>query len=380
MNEKILVTKPFLPDRKDFNKLIDEIWNAKWLTNQGPLHQRLSNAIKSYLGINELTLTVNGHLALEVALRGLRIHGEVITTPFTFASTVHSIVLCGMTPVFCDIRESDMTIDPDKIETLITNKTEAILPVHVYGHPCDTERIDQIAKKYNLKVLYDAAHAFGVKKQGHSIATYGDASIFSFHATKLFNSIEGGAIAYQDERYCKIFDMYKNFGIESEESIPLIGGNAKMNEFQAAMGLANLPYMDEIISKRKAYTLRYRERLNNVEGIKTFVPENDAVEYNYAYMPIIVQLNASMNRDQLYEALHADNIFTRKYFYPILSEIACYRSFPSSHTLPVAHKAGQMVLSLPLYTDMGLDTVDYICDCIEKHMKKANPTKHITLK
>lgn len=367
MEEKIMVTRPFFPGRKEFDQYVDQIWKNKWMTNQGPLHEKFSQELRSYLGCENVTLTVNGHMALEVALRGLRVHGEVITTPFTFASTTNSISLTGLTPVFCDVRESDMTIDPDKIEELITDKTEAILPVHVYGHPCDTEKIDQIARKHNLKVLYDAAHAFGVKKNGHCIALEGDASIFSFHATKLFNTIEGGAIVYKDERYKKNFDMYKNFGIENEESIPFIGGNGKMNEFQAAMGLANLPHMPEIIQQRKEYTMQYRERLETIPGVRVFRPDQDPmVVYNYAYMPVQITDDAKLTRDQLCDDLKQYNIFVRKYFYPLISNCACYRSLPSASGLPVANKASQQIITVPLYFGMGHDTVDYVCDKLEK--------------
>lgn len=265
-----------------------------------------------------------------------------------------------------------MTIDPDKVEALITDKTEAILPVHVYGHPCDTEKLEKIAIKHNLKVLYDAAHAFGVRKNGKCIAREGDASIFSFHATKLFNTIEGGAIVYRDERYKKNFDMYKNFGIESEESIPFIGGNGKMNEFQAAMGLANLPHMPEIICRRKEYTLHYRERLSAIRGVRTFAPESDtAVEYNYAYFPVQITEEAVLTRDELYEELKKVNVYARKYFYPLISECACYRQMASSQNVQVAVRAAQQVMTLPLYTDMGMERVDYVCDQIEKLLNHA---------
>lgn len=368
MRDKILVTRPFFPEREAFDRYVDEIWENKWLTNQGPLHQKFEQALKDYLGVEHMVLTVNGHVALEVALRGLNIHGEVITTPFTFASTVHSIALCGMQPVFCDVRESDLTMNPDLIESVITDKTEAILPVHVYGHPCDTDRIERIAQAHNLKVLYDAAHTFGARKNGHCLALKGDASIYSFHATKLFNSIEGGAIVFKDGSMATKFNQYKNFGIESEDSIPNIGGNGKMNEFQAAMGLANLPYLPEIIAQRKEYTLRYRARLADIRGMRLFRPENEEVEYNYAYFPVYITDEAGLTRDQLYEALHEDGIYTRKYFYPLLSDCACYCDLPSAKNLPVARKASASVMTLPLYNNMGLDTVDYICDCIEKHM------------
>lgn len=372
MHENIMVTRPFFPERAEFDRYVDQIWANKWMTNQGPLHERLKDELQKYLGCENITLTVNGHMALEVALRGLRVHGEVITTPFTFASTTHAISLCGLTPVFCDIREEDMTIDPDKVEALITDKTEAILPVHVYGHPCDTEKLEKIAIKHNLKVLYDAAHAFGVRKNGKCIAREGDASIFSFHATKLFNTIEGGAIVYRDERYKKNFDMYKNFGIESEESIPFIGGNGKMNEFQAAMGLANLPHMPEIICRRKEYTLHYRERLSAIRGVRTFAPESDpAVEYNYAYFPVQITEEAVLTRDELYEELKKVNVYARKYFYPLISECACYRQMASSQNVQVAVRAAQQVMTLPLYTDMGMERVDYVCDQIEKLLNHA---------
>lgn len=364
-----MVTRPYLPEKEAFLKLIDEIWENRWLTNQGPLHQRLEKALCDTLGIKNIILTVNGHLALEVALRGLRVHGEVITTPFTFASTTHAISLCGLRPVFCDVRESDMTIDPQKIESLITEKTEAIMPVHVYGHPCDVDAIQEIADKHNLKVIYDAAHTFGARKNGRCLAEYGDASIFSFHATKLFNTIEGGAIVYSDDRYTKNFNMYKNFGIADEENIPLIGGNAKMNEFQAAMGLANLPALPFIIQQRKEYTEYYRRRLENIEGIRLFQPDEDpSVEYNYAYFPVEITVNAKMNRDVLAQKLKEDDIYVRKYFYPLLSECACYRNLPSSNNLPVAKKAAMQIMTLPLYTDMGFDTIDFVCDQIEKHL------------
>lgn len=366
MHQKIMVTRPFLPEREKFDRYVDEIWENRWLTNQGPIHERFKQELQKYLGVENITPTVNGHIALEVALRGLRIHGEVITTPFTFASTTHSISLCGMTPVFCDIRESDMTIDPDKIEELITDKTEAIVPVHVYGHPCDIEKIEKIAIKHNLKVLYDAAHAFGVKKNGECLALYGDASIFSFHATKLFNSIEGGAIVFKDQRYSKNFDMFKNFGIEDEENIPFVGGNGKMNEFQAAMGLANLEYMPEIIQSRKEYTLHYRKRLASIRGIRTFAPDSDPnTEYNYAYFPVLITEDARMNRDEVYDELKKANIFARKYFFPLISECACYRNVVSGRNLPVATKIAQQVMTLPLYADLGHDNVDYICDQLE---------------
>lgn len=244
------------------------------------------------------------------------------------------------------------------------------MPVHVYGHSCDVEAIQRIANEYNLKVIYDAAHTFGVKKNGRCLAEYGDASIYSFHATKLFNSIEGGAIVYSNDRYTKSFNMYKNFGIEDEESIPLIGGNAKMNEFQAAMGLANLPALPFIIQQRKEYTEYYRRRLEGIRGIRLFHPDQDpSVEYNYAYLPIVITEEARMNRDELTLKLKEDNIFVRKYFYPLISECACYRNLPSAMDLPVAKKAAMQIITLPLYTDMGFDTIDVVCDRIKTYLE-----------
>lgn len=367
MDEKIFVTRPYLPPRDEFDAYLDEIWENRWLTNQGPLHERFISALKTYLQVDNVTPTVNGHMALEIALRALGITGEVITTPFTFASTPHALSLCGIRPVFCDIRASDFTIDPEQIEPLITENTTAILPVHVYGHLCDTEKIDNIARKYNLKVIYDAAHAFGVRKGGVSAGLFGDVSMFSFHATKLFNSIEGGALVYRDAQYEPLFNSYKNFGIKDEESIPFIGGNAKMNEFQAAMGLAILPHMPDIIAQRQEYTFRYRELLSDIPGIHFFMPEtqNDT-EYNYAYFPIVVDAEKfGLTRDALHIVLQKYNIYARKYFYPIASDYQCYRHTMRDAQLPIALRAGKRVMTLPLYTDMGIDTVQYVCKCIK---------------
>lgn len=371
MENNILVTRPFLPPKEEFQRYLDSIWENQWLTNQGPLHEQFVAQLKEYLQAPCVTPTVNGHLALEIALQGLGIHGEVITTPFTFASTTHALSLCGIKPVFCDIREDDFTMDPDKIEALITENTTAIMPVHVYGHMCDTKKIEAIAKKYNLKVIYDAAHAFGVRKNGRSAGLFGDVSMFSFHATKLFNTIEGGALVYSEESYERLFNAYKNFGIENEESVPYIGGNAKMNEFQAAMGLANLPYLDEIMEDRKRSTQRYRELLQDVPGIKFFTPDADPeVEYNYAYMPIVVDAEKfGMTRDALNLALKEDHIFTRKYFYPIVTEYQCYKDFMKDAHVPVAERAGKRVMTLPLYYKMGEETVDYVCACIKSKQR-----------
>ena len=262
-------------------------------------------------------------------------------------------------------------MNPDLIEGLITEKTTAIMPVHVYGHLCDVERIEAIAKKHHLKVIYDAAHAFGVKKNGKSVGMYGDAAAFSFHATKLFNTIEGGALVYQNPEYERIFNAYKNFGIEGEEEIVFVGGNAKMNEFQSAMGLANLPYMEQIIEDRKSATLKYRELLGKLPGIYFYIPEEvEGIKYNYAYMPIQIREEAGVSRDRLYEELKRERIFARKYFYPIATQYDCYRDLPYMKTskAPVAEKVGDSILTLPLYYNMGLDTVTFICEKICKIM------------
>ncbi|MEG1752560.1 MAG: DegT/DnrJ/EryC1/StrS family aminotransferase [Christensenella sp.] len=350
---------------------VDSIWDKKWLTNQGPLHQKFEAALKDYLNVNNITLTVNGHLALEIAIKGLGLTGEVITTPYTFASTVHSIALNGLTPVFCDIKSSDLTLDEEKLESLITEKTSAIMPVHVYGHICNVDKIAAIAEKHNLKVIYDAAHAFGVVKNGKSIADYGDVSMFSFHATKLFHSIEGGALVYKENTLKKVFDDYKNFGIHDEEHVDYIGGNAKMNEFQSAMGLSNLPYITDIIAERKTITLRYREQLQSVLGLTLFYPDNEpGVQYNYAYLPVLIDEQIfGISRNELYEKLKSDNIFVRKYFYPIATQYACYQNISKEAHVPVALNTSNCVLTLPIYSGMELDIVDYVCDCIKKYSK-----------
>lgn len=368
--EKIFVTRPFLPDKDVFKKYIDDIWESQWLTNQGPLHERFAAELKKTLDVPNVTLTVNGHMALEIALKGLGITGEVITTPFTFASTIHALTLCNIKPVFCDINIDDFTIDVNKIEELITDQTTAIMPVHVYGHMCDTDKIELIAKRNNLKVIYDAAHAFGVKKNGVSSGVFGDVSMFSFHATKLFNTIEGGALVYKNDEYEALFNAYKNFGIEGEETISRIGGNAKMNEFQAAMGLANLPYMDAIVEDRKKTTLKYRDFLKDIAGIRYFVPEDKkGVEYNYSYFPIQIDPEkAKCSRDELYMKLKEYNIFTRKYFYPIATDYECYKKYKGIYKVPVAEAAGKSVMTLPLYFNMGNDKVDYVCEKISKIM------------
>lgn len=360
--EKIYVTKSSMPDFDDYCNLIRKIWGSHYMTNNGPLHEELCERIKEFLGVSNVTLFTNGHLSLENALQALDLHGEIITTPFTFVSTTHAIARTGNIPVFCDINPDNYTIDADKIESLITDKTCAILPVHVYGNVCDVEKIEEIAKKYNLKVIYDAAHAFGVKYKGKSIASYGDMSMFSFHATKVFNTIEGGALVYDDPNFAKVLNNLKNFGILSEEEVEYIGGNAKMNEFQAAMGLLNLENLIDNIEKRKKVVLKYIELLSKIEGIKLNAVA-DNVESNYAYFPIVVEDEYGLSRNQLYELLKKYDIYSRKYFYPISNDFEMYANCRGE--TPIARDISEKVLTLPLYPDLSMDSVCKICKIIK---------------
>ena len=364
MNKQILVTRSSMPSFEEYCEEIKELWDTHFLTNMGVKHKELEKNLKEYLKCENINLFTNGHLALECALKVFDLEGEVITTPFTFASTTHAIVRNGLKPVFCDINPIDYTIDVEKIESLITDKTCAIVPVHVYGNLCNVEKIEEIAKKYNLKVIYDAAHAFGVEKDGGGVANFGDASMFSFHATKVYNTIEGGAVTYQDETLNKRLNDIKNFGITGPETVEYIGGNAKMNEFQAAMGLCNLRYVDEEIEKRRKVVERYRERLSNIDGIK-LVPSQEGVKQNYAYFPVVFD-NYKYTRDEVFDKLGEENIIARKYFYPLINEFECYRKNYSSNDTPVAKYIAHRVLTLPLYADLELEIVDKICDIILK--------------
>lgn len=370
-NEPVFVTRPFLPDKAVFMRYVDEIWRSYHLTNHGPLHDEFAARLSAMFGGAHVTLAANGHLALELAIKGMELSGEVITTPFTFASTTHALASNGIAPVFCDINSGDLTLDADLIEELITDKTTAIMPVHVYGHLCDGEKIGGVAAKYGLKVIYDAAHAFGIEKNGRSVAQYGDVSMLSFHATKLFHSIEGGALIYNgtdSPDLKRIFGAYQNFGIAGGENTEYIGGNAKMNEFQAAMGLSVLPHVREIIAERRLITMRYRENLRNLEGIRCFVPDDDdSVSHNYAYMPITVDDElCGVTRDCLCGGLKKHGVYARKYFYPLTSDFACYRAQSGKAELPVARKAAAQVLCLPIYNGLPLATVDRICAIIRE--------------
>lgn len=360
--KEILVTRSSMPDFDEYINEIKVLWDTHWLTNMGEKHKNLEEELKKYLDTPNVTLFTNGHLALESAIAALNLSGEVITTPFTFISTTHAIVRNGLKPVFCDINSDDYTIDVKKLESLITDKTSAIVPVHVYGNICNIREIEKIAKKYNLKVIYDAAHAFGVTVNGVSVANFGDASMFSFHATKVFNTIEGGAVTYNNDNLNKILNDIKNFGITGPESIKYIGGNAKMNEFQAAMGICNLRHVDVEIEKRKSVVERYVEKLNGVDGIKICKPQ-DGVKSNYAYFPVVFD-GYKLTRDEIFEKLKKHNIIARKYFYPLTNSVECYKDKFDFNETPVARYISERVLTLPLYADLDLEDVDRICDII----------------
>jgi len=358
----IQVTSSSMPELEEYIEEIKGLWDSHWLTNMGIKHKQLEVDLKDYLDTSNITLFTNGHLALECAITAFNLAGEIITTPFTFASTTHAIVRNGLEPVFCDINSDDYTMDTDKLEGLITDKTSAIIPVHVYGNICDIDEIENLAKKYNLKVIYDAAHAFGVTVNGESVANFGDASMFSFHATKVFHTIEGGAVTYKDGSLSKKLNDLKNFGITGPESVEYVGGNAKMNEFQAAMGICNLRHIDDEIAKRKIVVERYIGRLSSVKGIKLCKPQTGA-KSNYAYFPVVFD-GYKMSRDEVFEKLKAENIYARKYFYPLTNSFECYMGRFDVGKTPVAKYVADRVLTLPLYADLALDDVDRICDII----------------
>ncbi len=364
MSEKIMVTKSSMPPLNEYIKEIEDIWESHWLTNSGIKHKKLERLLSEYLGVSNTVLFTNGHLALENIIAAYKLKGEVITTPFTFVSTTNAIVRNGLKPVFCDVDPKTYTIDVEKIEELITPNTSAIIPVHVYGTICNVDRIQEIAEKHNLKVIYDAAHAFGVQYNNKSIANYGDASIFSFHATKVFNTIEGGAVVVKDSNLVKSLNLLKNFGITGPETCEEIGGNAKMNEFQAAMGLCNLRHVDEEIEKRKKIVERYRDRLTNVDGIKIKQSQINVKE-NYAYFPVLFN-GFSKTRDEIFEILRENDIFARKYFYPLTCDYECYKQYSKDISVPVARNLASKVLTLPLFADLPLVDVDRICDIIIK--------------
>jgi len=364
----ITVTQPALPPLSEFVTYLEQIWESKWLTNNGQFHQDLEKALQEYLGVKHLCLFANGTLALITALQALRVTGEVITTPFTFAATTHALWWNGITPVFADINPKTMTIDPAKIESAITPKTTAILPVHVYGNPCDIVQIQDIADTYGLKVIYDAAHTFGVKWKNDSVLNFGDLSILSFHATKVFSTIEGGAIICQDESMKKRIDFLKNFGFAGETKIVAPGINAKMNEVQAAYGLLQLKYIDSWIERRREIYAHYQELLAGVPGL-TCPEVMPDVQHNAAYFPVLIDAKEyGKTRDELYDGLKIHNIFTRRYFYPLISDFSPYKSLPSATpaNLPVATDIAQKVLCLPMYPALTRDDTIRIADLIRR--------------
>lgn len=365
MDEKILVTKSSMPPYEEYIEAIKPLWDTHWLTNMGVYHSELEEKLKDYLDVPELSLMVNGHMALEMTIQafGFPEGSEIITTPFTFISTTHAIVRNHLKPVFCDVKEQDGTIDEAKIEELITERTVAILPVHVYGNVCNVEAIEYIANKYNLRVIYDAAHAFGVAYKGKGIGNYGDASVFSFHATKVYNTIEGGAVTFNDHRiYEKLYNL-KNFGIRGEEIVCEVGANAKMNEFCAIMGLLNLKRTEYAIQERKKRYDSYIQRLKDVEGIR-ILRQKEAATDNYAYFPILVGEGYDKSRDELYDILRENDIYARKYFYPLTSDQACFKNKFKKVNLKTARKLADEIMVLPMYEELALESVGRICGII----------------
>jgi len=367
MNKKINVTQPFLPPLEEYSIYLRQIWESKHITNKGPFHEELEEELCDYLGVKYISLCANGTLALLVAIKALELKGEIITTPYSFVASAHSIMWNGSTPIFVDIESSTCNLDSEKIENAITDQTTAILPVHVYGNPCNIEKIQKIAERNGLKIIYDAAHAFGVKINGDSILNSGDLSVLSFHATKVFNTFEGGAIVSHTAEMKKKIDDLKNFGFQDQITVEGVGINGKMNEVQAAMGLLQLKYIDSAIDKRKKITEIYRNELDGVSGISFFNNIED-VKHNYAYFPVFInELEYGMSRDEVFEKLIDENIFTRKYFHPLISQFSAYKSLPSaeSENLLVAEKMSREVLCLPIYPDLAHMDVNRIINILK---------------
>ncbi len=369
MNKDIItVTSPLLPDLGDFNELLKDIWDRKWITNNGHYHHLLESALAEYLHVPYVSLFTNGTLPLITALQALRITGEVITTPYSFVATTHALWWNGIKPVFVDIDEETCCIDPNKIEAAITPKTTAIMPVHVYGRPCDTEAIQQIADKYGLKVIYDAAHAFGVEQNGKSVLNAGDISTLSFHATKVFNTIEGGAMIMHDAKMKQRIDYLKNFGFAGETEVVAPGINSKMDEMRAAYGILNLKQVDAAIEARHQVAIKYREALRNVEGV-TIWEDVFGIKHNYSYFPIFVDTEKyGMSRDDLYFKMKDQGILGRRYFYPLISDFSTYRGLESAskENLPVASKMAEEVICLPMHHALNEDDIQRVLDCIRK--------------
>ncbi len=368
IGNQITVTSPLLPDINEFNELLKEIWNSKWVTNNGGFHRKLEQALCEYLKVPYISLFTNGTLPLLTALQALHISGEVITTPYSFVATTHSIWWNGCKPVFVDIEESTCGINPDKIESAITPKTTAIMPVHCYGKPCNMERIQAIADKYGLKVIYDAAHAFGVEVNGQSVLCQGDMATLSFHATKVYNTLEGGALVVHDEETKQRIDYLKNFGFAGETEVVAPGINSKMDEVRAAYGLLNLRQVDEAIEKRHQVAIKYREALRNVKGIR-FFDDMPGVRHNYSYFPIFVNAEEyGMTRDELYNRMREQGVFGRRYFYPLISTFSTYKGLPSSapENLPVATRIANEVICLPMHHGLEEGDVERVLCCIIK--------------
>ncbi len=366
MDNQITVTSPLLPPLEEFNKLLQEIWDSKWITNNGSFHKQLEKELATYLKVPYISLFTNGTLPLITALQALRITGEVITAPYSFVATTHALWWNGIKPVFVDIDPATGNIDPDKIEAAITPRTTAIMPVHVYGKPCEVERIQAIADKYGLKVIYDAAHAFGVEVNGQSILNAGDLSTLSFHATKVYNTIEGGAMVIQDEKTKQRIDYLKNFGFANETTVVAPGINSKMDEIRAAYGILNLCQVDDAIAARQQVAIQYRETLRDVEGI-TFFDDMPGVRHNYSYFPIFVdEKYYGMTRDELYFKMKEQNVLGRRYFYPLISEFSTYRGLESAapENLPNAHKMANSVICLPMHHALTNEEVERIIGVI----------------
>lgn len=361
-NKRINVTRSSMPEIEEYIEEIRPLWESRWLSNNGMLSRKFEEDLKKYLGCNNLCLFANGHSALEICLDTLQLKGEVITTPYTFVSTTHAIVRNGLKPVFVDIKEDNYTINPELIEDAITDNTVAIVATHVYGFLCDVKEIERIAKKHNLYVIFDAAHAFGVTLDGISVANFGDATMFSTHATKVFQTIEGGIVAYNNQEMFSSMAQRINFGYINLEEVKYISTNAKMNEFEAAMGICNLRHLNDEIAKRKIVGDRYTERLSGIKEIKLIKPEK-GLKWNYAYFPVVFD-GYKYSRDEIKLKLEKENIFARRYFYPITNQFECYKERYGSVNVPVADHISKCVLSLPMYADLSLDEVDKICDII----------------
>lgn len=372
----IYVTRPFLPPLTEFCKGLEEIWENKRLTNHGPVLRRFEKQLADYMETENLCVFTNGTLALQTGLQGMDISGEVITTPFTFVATTHALYWNKIRPVFCDIEPDYFTLNPERVEALITPWTTAILAVHVFGYPCNLERLQEIAHKHHLKLIYDAAHAFGVRVNNKSLSEFGDMNMFSFHATKLYHSLEGGMLTFHDRGLKKTFDYLKNFGFKSQVEVVIPGTNAKMNEIQALMGIQMLTYMEDFIAKQEEIDTIYRERLQDVPGIR-FCPEMpENVRYNYGYVPVeISEKEFGLSRDELNERLKQYNVFTRRYFYPLVCDFACYQSLSVNDPLTVARKVAKHILTLPTYYELSLDEVHRICDIIKHIQIESTLTK-----